>query len=222
MSILYEAEGIKNEIESHSHWGPCLNGWRYDNFKSRRSDLSTCMSYNKELADLKERIISKYNELQLKKKKHNQKIKIQDEEYEQKKNEYNFEEKMTQKSNDNSLIKIEADWQKRLVEEEQIIEQTKADIIYLKENIKELNKKLEIESDYKKEEFLNSLKNEYDYKILEYENRREMMQIEREAEIRKMKRKIESEKELELYKLKVRAELIQNLINKIKYLKKIN
>lgn len=221
MSILYEAEGIQKEIESHSHWGPCLNGWRYQNFKDRRSALSSCMSYKKELAELKEGIISKFNELQLKKKRYNQSIKIQDEEYEQTSNRFKTEENNEQKRNDNLLESFEDDWKKKLIEEDQVIEQIKADIIYLKENIQELNKKLEIETDYKKEEYLNYLKNEYDYKLLEYENRREMLQVEREAEIRKMKKEIESKKELELYELKVKAEFIQNLISKIKIINKI-
>lgn len=221
MSILYEAEGIQKKIESHSHWGPCLNGWRYDNFKERRSALSTCMRYNKELAELKEGIISKFNELQLKKKIYNQSIIIQDKEYEQTSNKFKTKENNKQKRNDNLLESFEDDWKKKLFEEDRIIEQIKADIIYLKENIKELNKKLEIETDYKKDEYLNSLKNEYDYKLLEYENRREMLQMKREAEIRKMKREIESKKEIELYELKVKAEFIQNLIRKIKIINKI-
>ena len=69
MSILFEAEGILKNIESHSHYGPCLNGYRFSDFSQRRDNLRTCMDYNNVLKDLKEQIISEYNKLKLEEKK---------------------------------------------------------------------------------------------------------------------------------------------------------
>ena len=78
MSILFEAKGIEKNIESHSHYGPCLRslffpffliGSRYFNFNIRRETLKTCMDYNEELKNFKEQIISEYNKLKLEKKK---------------------------------------------------------------------------------------------------------------------------------------------------------
>ena len=94
MSILYEADGIRREIESHSHYGPCLNGSRYSNFSDRRNILSKCMDYNKELINLKEEIISEKNKLDITKKKYYQSIEISNKEVKRMENKFKSEEEI--------------------------------------------------------------------------------------------------------------------------------
>ena len=113
MSILFEAKGIEKNIESHSHYGPCLRslffpffliGSRYFNFNIRRETLKTCMDYNEELKNFKEQIISEYNKLKLEKKKKNQSIELQGKQLEIEKQKFNDKKEIKIKNNENLLL----------------------------------------------------------------------------------------------------------------------
>lgn len=219
MSILFEAEGILKNIESHSHYGPCLNG--YSDFSQRRDNLRTCMDYNNVLKDLKEQIISEYNKLKLEEKKKNQSIELQGKQLEIEKQKFNDKKEIEIKNNENLLEKIKKEEETKLNKELNEIKNIENDIKKSKDIFENLEGKLEVKIDYKKEEILNSLKNKYELKLSEYENYKEIEQREKEAEIRRKKKEIETQKEVELYELKNKAYFVQKIINSLRNVYKI-
>ena len=221
MSILFEAEGILKNIESHSHYGPCLNGYRFSDFSQRRDNLRTCMDYNNVLKDLKEQIISEYNKLKLEKKKKNQSIELQGKQLEIEKQKFNDKKEIEIKNNENLLEKIKKEEETKLNKELNEIKNIENDIKKSKDIFENLEGKLEVKIDYKKEEILNSLKNKYELKLSEYENYKEIEQREKEAEIRRKKKEIETQKEVELYELKNKAYFVQKIINSLRNVYKI-
>lgn len=223
MSILFEAEGILKNIESHSHYGPCLNGYRYrySDFSQRRDNLRTCMDYNNVLKDLKEQIISEYNKLKLEEKKKNQSIELQGKQLEIEKQKFNDKKEIEIKNNENLLEKIKKEEETKLNKELNEIKNIENDIKKSKDIFENLEGKLEVKIDYKKEEILNSLKNKYELKLSEYENYKEIEQREKEAEIRRKKKEIETQKEVELYELKNKAYFVQKIINSLRNVYKI-
>ena len=77
-----EAVGIKNEITSHSHYGSCLNGSRYNTFNKNRDELNEALEYRDRLYKLKEEIIKENNDLKIKEKNYNQNNELKKKEYE--------------------------------------------------------------------------------------------------------------------------------------------
>jgi len=221
MSILFEAEGILKNIESHSHYGPCLNRYKYSDFSQRRDNLRTCMDYNNVLKDLKEQIISEYNKLKLEEKKKNQSIELQGKQLEIEKQKFNDKKEIEIKNNENLLEKIKKEEETKLNKELNEIKNIENDIKKSKDIFENLEGKLEVKIDYKKEEILNSLKNKYELKLSEYENYKEIEQREKEAEIRRKKKEIETQKEVELYELKNKAYFVQKIINSLRNVYKI-
>ena len=98
-----EAVGIKNEITSHSHYGSCLNGSRYNTFNKNRDELNEALEYRDRLYKLKEEIIKENNDLKIKEKNYNQNNELKKKEYELLKQEHKQIEELKIKENDNIL-----------------------------------------------------------------------------------------------------------------------
>jgi len=157
----------------------------------------------------------------LKKKKKNQSIELQGKQLEIEKQKFNDKKEIEIKNNENLLEKIKKEEETKLNKELNEIKNIENDIKKSKDIFENLEGKLEVKIDYKKEEILNSLKNKYELKLSEYENYKEIEQREKEAEIRRKKKEIETQKEVELYELKNKAYFVQKIINSLRNVYKI-
>lgn len=98
---------LKNSIHNHSHYGPCLNGSKYDYFLSKSNDLDKCINIFEQAINLKEEIIKENNNLKVKEKNKYQTEEISKKKYESKKEELIKDEENKKEENDKALEILE-------------------------------------------------------------------------------------------------------------------
>ena len=54
-----ECVGLRNSIRNHSHYGPCLNGSKYQDFCEKNNTLDKCINIIDDAIKLREKIIEK-------------------------------------------------------------------------------------------------------------------------------------------------------------------
>ena len=215
--MIYSAESLRSSIKNHNHYGPCLNGSRYSYFCSKSNELDTYIDIDSKGYRLKEEIIKENNELKIKEKDSSLSREEVNREYDNIKDELEYEEKNEKNYYEKRLKNLEE--QKKNEENNALneIKELEKDIKNLKEIIEELRKKDVEEEDWNREKILNELKNEYELKLDRYKHEKEKEKIEKEVKIKEMKKKIEYDKMVEFKELKSNSEFVDKLIYCIKF-----
>ena len=91
MSVIYEAERLRDQIENHSHFSKCFSGERY-NFNVHKEKLSRYRKLFENANKLKNEIIEEYHKRNNKIKEYENEKVIKEKEYENKKEKYKCEE----------------------------------------------------------------------------------------------------------------------------------
>ena len=214
--VTFSAECLRSSIKNHSHYGPCLNGSRYDYFRKKSNELDTYIGIDSKGYKLKEEIIKENNVLKIKEKEASFSRELVDKKYEKIKEELDLEEKYENKYYEKKLQNLEEQKKNEKNSALNKIKELDADIKNLKEIIEELGKKDTEEEDWKKEEILNKLKNEYELKLDRYKYEKEYEKIKKEEKIKEMKKKIEIDKIIEFKELRTSSEFVDKLIYCIK------
>lgn len=214
--VTFSAQCLRSSIKNHSHYGPCLNGSRYDYFCKKSNELDEYIDIDSKGYKLKEEIIKENNVLKIKEKEASFSRELVDKKYVKIKEELDLEEKYENKYYEKKLQNLEEQKKNEKNSALNKIKELDADIKNLKEIIEELRKKNIEEEDWKKEEILNKLKNEYELKLDIYKYEKEYQKAEKEEKIKEMKKKIEMDKIIEFKELKANSEFVDKLIYCIK------
>jgi hypothetical protein len=155
--MTYSAESLRSSIKNHNHYGPCLNGSRYSYFCSKSNELDTYIDIDSKGYRLKEEIIKENNELKIKEKDSSLSREEVNREYDNIKDELEYEEKNEKNYYEKRLKNLEE--QKKNEENNALneIKELEKDIKNLKEIIEELRKKDVEEEDWNREKILNEL-----------------------------------------------------------------
>jgi DNA repair exonuclease SbcCD ATPase subunit len=210
--MTYSAESLRSSIKNHNHYGPCLNGSRYSYFCSKSNELDTYIDIDSKGYRLKEEIIKENNELKIKEKDSSLSREEVNREYDNIKNELEYEEKNEKNYYEKRLKNLEEQKKNEENNALNVIKELEKDIKNLKEIIEELRKKDVEEEDWNREKILNELKNEYELKLDRYKREKEIEKTEKEVKIIEMKEKIKSDKEVEFKELKSNSEFADKLI----------
>ena len=215
--VTFSAQCLRSSIKNHSHYGPCLNGSRYDYFCKKSNELDEYIDIDSKGYKLKEEIIKENNVLKIKEKEASFSRELVDKKYVKIKEELDLEEKYENKYYEKKLQNLEEQKKNEKNSALNKIKELDADIKNLKEIIEKIRKKNIEEEDWKKEEILNKLKNEYELKLDIYKYEKEYQKAEKEEKIKEMKKKIEMDKIIEFKELKANSEFVDKLIYCIKF-----
>ena len=211
------ADFLRNSIKNHSHYGSCLNGSRYRIFHEKSNILDLCNNYKKNVNRLTKEIIEENNKLKIKEKEATKSREVADREYELFKEKFKSEEDNEIKYNENKLKNLEEKKKNEKKAAKNEIEKLKKDIENMKEIIETLRNKNTEEEKWKKEEIINNLQHEYELKLDRYKLEKEYQRLEKEQKIRLMEKKYKLEKEVEFAELKKSSDLVDKIINCIKF-----
>lgn len=206
---------LEKSIRNHSHYGPCLNGSKYDYFRSKSKDLHKCINIFEQAINLKEEIIKENNNLKVKEKNKYQTEEISKKKYESKKEELMKDEENKKEENDKALKILEEKNENEKIKVNNEIEELEKEIKYIKDIINKLNEKNEWEIKVKKEEILNNLEHEYDLKVDKYEKEKELQKIKNEEKIKYLENEIKYKKEMEFAKLRKSCDLVNKIITRL-------
>jgi hypothetical protein len=212
------AEHIRYQIRNHSHYGSCLNGWRYSKFLEKSSELDTCLKYENEVTKLKEDIIEEYNNLKNKEKAREQSWELFNKECDEMKENFKSEENMEIEKNDKMLENLKEKTKNIEEEGKKKLEELEKDINNLKEKIELLKEKEEEGIERRKEEILNNLQHKYELSLERYEMEKKYQKMQKEEKMKLKIKEIEAKKEIEFAELKNKSDFV----NKIFYCFKIN
>lgn len=209
---------LRDSIKNHNHYGPCLNGSKYNYFSEKCKDLDKCIHIFDKATQLEENIIKENNNLEIQKKKKYQSEELSNKKYESMKEQFKNEEDLEKKKNDEFLKHLEEKnkiYKKKAKNE---LEDLEKGIIYLKDLINDLDDKKEGEIKKKQEELLNNLEHEYDLKLDKYERDKELQRLKEEEHIRCLEKEFKNKIEYELVELRKRAELVNKTIYRFKFI----
>lgn len=212
MSNIYEAEELREKIESHPHFCSCFNGQEYEDFNYLRNELGKCKSCYEGLNSIENEIIKENYNYQNKKKELKNLKEFNQKEFENLTIKYNNEEEINRKNNEVKLNQIKKEYENYQLNIENELSQLEKDINYLNEEIELLKEKLNNEIDFKKKEIINQLYNENKIKLIQYKNKKELEKQKKESELLILKKEFEANKEIELNELKNKAELVMKII----------
>ena len=139
MSKIYEAKLLKEQIEKHSHYGPCLRGNNWENFKSLRNKLNSISSTYNSIITERQNLISCKNNLTRKEQEYNRFKDYKYQEYKNKEFEYKNEIEIMYKNNQNCLKSLEADIRYEESRENNELNSINQDINYLNNEIYQSN-----------------------------------------------------------------------------------
>lgn len=214
-----ECVELRNSIKNHSHYGPCLNGSKYQDFCEKNNTLDKCIKIIDDAIELKEEIIEEKNYLEIKKKKIIQSKEISKNKYESMESKLNNELELAKKENEKELENLEKENENNKTKLKNEIEELEKIINNIKDTIKNLNNEKEWKIKNKKEEILNKLEHEYDLKLDKYEREKELEKITKEEKIKLLEHKLAINKEIEFEKLRKSAKLVNQIVN---YFQKFN
>lgn len=216
MSKIYEAEYLQNRIESHSHFNKCLTGYNYNDFVSKKNDLSKCRNCYNDIKNTETAIInSNLSKKNFEKELNNLKA-ITDKDIENVKKKLEALEVMIKLENENELQNLKNEEENNKLRRQYELEQLNKDLSNLKKEneIKKENFKNEIE--LRKKEELFKLTNEYEIKLLKYTNKLKLGKMEKIKENEIELKKFDADKEIELNELQEKAALVQKIISMCK------
>lgn len=211
MSNIEYCERLKSRIENHSHYGPCMNGSVYEDFKSERDklyEIRNCydelIRVEKELIDDKYKLNNKEREIEnIRRTKQNRFYSLV--------SDYNDKRRIKSQEYDNEIQRLKNIKENKERDTKIKIQLLEQDINNLKIEIEKLNSKFENEVNDGQKIALNEIKNEYKLKILKYENEKK-----KEIEIKKKdmairKEEFEATKECEINDMKNKSSVAKKL-----------
>ena len=212
MAQINEAESLRREIESHSHFGNCLPICKKNEFYTKKNELikiKDCFNdlKNTEVDIINATLIKRNSEQEL-----NNLKAISEKELENVKQKLNLMVEVNLKNNENELNNLKDRYCNFQLKKKYDIEQLNKDISNLKKQIEAKKESLNTELDLKTKEELFKLKNEYQIKLLRYTNKKKLEKQEKEKEDEIKQKKFEADKTIEFMELKRKADLVQRII----------
>ncbi len=212
MSVIYEAERLRDQIQNHSHFSKCFFGGERYEFNQHKEKLSKYRTLFDNANKLKNEIIEEYHKRNNKIKEYEREKVTKEKEYENKKEKYKYEEELEKLKFENELEAIINEYNNECLKEKNIIRALEQDIQNLEEEIKLEEEKFNSEIELKKIEALNSIKNKYKIELIKYQHSKDLEKKEKEVEMEVKKKEFESKKEIEINDLKNKAMLSQKII----------
>ena len=216
MAQINEAESLRREIESHTHFGKCLPIDTKNEFYSKKDQLikvRDCFNdlKNTEIDIINATLVKKNSEQELKNLRD-----ISEKDLENLKQKLNLMEELNLKNNENELSNLKDRYSNFQLKKKYDIEKLNKDISNLKKQIEAKKESLNTELDLKTKEELFKLKNEYQIELLRYTNKKKLENQEKEKEDEIKQKKFEAEKAIEFMELKRKADLVQRIITMYK------
>ena len=212
MSLINEADLLKERIESHYHFDKCLKGSDYNEFDSKRNDLNKCKSYYNNMKSKEIAIISKYGIKKNAEKELDSLKAINEKDLENLKKKLKTLEDINSKENETKLNEYKNRYEINEIKNNNEIKELYKEISNLNKEIKETKEKLDNELNLKKKEELFKLSNDYKIRLLQYENKKKLENQEKAKDFAIKKKQFEADKEIELNDLKNKAELVKKII----------
>ena len=210
------AEIIRNNIKYSNHYSKCLSYNQQSIFTNENDKLirirncyDNIISYETKIIEINNRNITKQKE-----KENQEEIFKKDLEIKRKKNENVI--KISEKQKENELNEFNQKLDISILKNESKLSQINEDIINLEKEIKELDLKTKEEIELLKKEKLYELKNEYKLNLLRYKNSKELEKAEKEKDEEIKRKQFDAEKEIKFHEMKNKAEFVQKIIAMIK------
>jgi hypothetical protein len=144
---------LRSSIKNNSHYGPCLNGSKYNDFYDKSNELDSCINIVKLAIKLKEQIIEEQNNLEVKKKYKSQSEEILNKKYNLMKVKFYQEENTQIKDNENTLKDLEEKNENDKKRKTNEIKELEKEIENLKDIINNINENKEWHIKKKKKKF---------------------------------------------------------------------
>lgn len=212
MAQINEAESLRREIESHSHFGNCLPANKKHEFYSKKNDLIKARDCFNDLKNIETDIINATLIKRNSEKELNNLKAISEKDLDNVKQKLNLMDELNLKTNENELNNLKDRYKNFQLKKKYDIEQLNKDISNLKNQIEAKKESLNMELDLKTKEELFKLKNEYQIELLRYTNKKKLEKQEKEKEDEIKRKKFEADKAIEFMELKRKADLVQRII----------
>ena len=168
MSKIYEAEGLRNQIQHHSHYANCLIGSRWTDYQKKRDELNSISSTYDKILSEKSRLISAKNRLKNKESEYNRYEENKSKEFSNKERQYQNEIDTLRRSNDNTLYNLRCNINYEQSREDNELNSINQDIRNLNEQIYQENNNYNREVQDQKNYERQLMDSEYSNKINEY------------------------------------------------------
>ena len=210
------AKTISDKIVYSNHYSSCLSSYQRRIFTNQNEKLNRIRNCYDNIIYYETKIIeiNNRNKTKEKEKENQDEIFRTDLEMKRKKNENCI--KIEEKRIENELNELNQKLDISILKNESKLSQITADIINLGKEIKELDLKNKEEIELLKKEKLYELKNEYKLNLLRYKNIKELEKAEKEKNEEIKRKQFEAEKEIKFHEMKNKAEFVQKIISMIK------